>query len=139
MKERINFDSILIYKDTLEPIITIYSPLEGEKFASTPPNYNLSIIEVNLISTWYIIEGVSGEFDFTELNGSIDQDAWDAIPEGEIIITYYAQDRARNMVSESVVVIKGKILQQQAPAIPGYNLSFIIGTVFIILILRKKK
>jgi len=50
-----------------------------------------------LVSTWYKIESIITEFTITEIIGLIDQDAWNEVLEGEITITFYAQDRAGNI------------------------------------------
>jgi len=131
-----NSSEIIVRKDAYVPDITIYYPLDDEKFGKTPPDYNISIIEEDLVSTWYTIEGVAGTFSFTELTGSIGQDAWDDAPKGEITITFYAVDRAGNIGIESVNVIK-RIPSE--PAIPGYNLFFLLGILSVVAILISKK
>ena len=131
-----NSSELIVRKDAYVPDIIIYSPLDNQKFGKTAPNYNISIIEEDLVSTWYTIEGIAGTFPFTGLTGSIDQDAWDDAPKGEITITFYAVDRAGNIGSESVVVIKSI---PSEPAIPSYNLFLLLGILAVISILICKK
>ena len=76
------------------------------------------------------------EFSFTELTGTIDQDAWDNALEGNITITFYAEDRAGNVGTENVVVIK-RIPSQ--PSIPGYNLFVLLGVLSVIIITIERK
>ena len=135
----INSSEVIVRKDAYVPIITIHSPLENKAFGNTAPDFNISIIEVDLVSTWYKIEGITTEFSFSELVDSIDQDAWNSIPQGEITITFYAQDRAGNIGTKSVVVIKSIPSQ---PLIPGYHIFIVIGAIsigLIIIIIRKMK
>jgi len=130
----VGFEDVQILKDSIIPVISIYTPLGDDKFGSKAPEFNISIIEENLESTWYTIENISGTFPFTELTGNFDQDAWKDVPKGEITITFYAQDGAGNIGIESVIVIK-RIPSQ----IPGYNLLFLLGTLSVAVILISKK
>jgi len=132
----INFTEVVVRKDAYVPDITIHSPLDDQKFGKAPPDFNLTIIEEDLASTWYTIEGIAGTFPFTELTGTINQDAWDDAPEGEITITFYALDGAGNIGNESVIVIK-KIPSE--PVIPGYNLFFLLSILSFVAILIRKK
>ena len=131
-----NSSEVIVRKDAYVPDITIYSPLDDQKFGKTSPDYNITIIEEDLASTWYTIEGVAGTFSFTGLTGIIDQDAWDDAPEGEITITFYAIDGAGNLGSENVVVIKSI---PSKPEISGYNLFLLLGILAVASILISKK
>ncbi|MFX1312595.1 MAG: hypothetical protein ACFFHD_08295 [Promethearchaeota archaeon] len=134
------FPEIPITEEKILPIIIIHSPLENETFGKIAPDFKISLIEEALNSTWYTIEGVATDFYFTELNGSIDQDAWNNLPEGEITLTFYARDAAGNIGTEYVIVIKS--IPEPTPSIPGYDLfllSSIIGIVSIIVLKRLKK
>ncbi len=131
-----NSSEVIVRKDAYIPDIIINSPLDDQKFGRTSPDYNISIIEEDLASMWYTIEGIAGTFPFTGLTGTINQDAWDDAPEGEITITFYAIDGAGNTGSESVVVIKSI---PSKPPIPGYNLFFLLSILSIVAILLSKK
>ena len=131
-----NSSEVIVRKDAYVPDITIYSPLDDQKFGKTSPDYNITIIEEDLASTWYTIEGVAGTFSFTGLTGIIDQDAWDDAPEGEITITFYAIDGAGNLGSENVVVIKSI---PSKPEISGFNLFLLLGILAVASILISKK
>jgi len=123
-------------KDIVNPAIIIYLPLEDGIFGNTPPGFNISITEVNLDSTWYTIQGNVTQYPLTGTIGTIDQDAWNAALEGQITIIFYAQDRAGNIGTETVIVIK-RIPSQ--PSIPGYNMYLLYGIVFIGLIITLQK
>jgi uncharacterized delta-60 repeat protein len=127
--------SVIIWKDAVAPKITIHSPIANEKFGNNAPNFNISIIEEDLDSAWYTIEGVSGNFNITELNGIINQDVWTDLPQGDIMITFYAQDRAGNIDSESVVITKSIPSKQE---IPGYNILLLLGILTVASIFMKK-
>ena len=132
-----NSSELLVRKDIYIPEITIHTPFKDDLFGNTPPEFIISIIEDNLVvSTWYTIEGVAGDFFFTGLTGSINQDAWDNVTEGEIKITFFAIDQAGNFGVKSVTVIKN--LSSQA-VIPGYNLFFLVGILSIVIIVINKK
>jgi parallel beta-helix repeat protein len=135
----VGFKDVVIWKDLIAPNITINSPIQDGMFGSTSPEFNISILEENLVSTWYTLEGVVGTFSFTGLTGTIDQGIWDSIPQGEISITFYAEDGAGNIGIESVIVIKSIPSQ---PEIPGYNISIMLLGFFsitIISLLKKMK
>ncbi|MFW9880804.1 MAG: DNRLRE domain-containing protein, partial [Candidatus Thorarchaeota archaeon] len=120
----LNSSDVMIRKDAYIPEISIYSPLENETFGRLPPDFNISIIEDDLFSAWYTVEGVAGDFFFTELNGTIDQTAWNSLPNGKIIIFFFAQDAAGNVGIKNVKIIK------KIPSNSPGNLPFVIaGTI----------
>ena len=137
-----NSSEVIVRKDAYVPDITIYSPLDDDKFGKIAPNFSISIIEEvgDLVSTWYTLEYFPftdiDTFPLTELNGTIDQDWWDDAPKGEIRITFYAEDRAGNIGSEIVYIHKSL---PSEPAIPGYNLFFLFGILSVAVILISKK
>jgi len=102
------------------PIISIDSPVVNTTFQNTAPQYNISIEGVP-ISIWYTIEGIVGTFPITELTGTVDQDTWDSLDDGDITITFYAQDSENEIGSTNIIVIK--IIPSTPPSggIPGYN------------------
>ncbi len=117
------------------PIISIVSPIANATFQNTAPQFNISIEGIP-VSMWYTIEGILGNFSFTELNGTINQNAWNNLTEGEITITFYAQDSEEEIGSISIVVIKSI---PSTGGIPGYNLFFLLGTLSIVSIIVSKK
>ncbi len=126
------FLEIILRKDAYIPDITINSPLSNEKFGRNPPEFNISIFEEDLVSSWYTIEGIEGNFYFTEFDGTFDKDAWDELSEGVIIITFYALDRAGNEGVESVYILKSLPSSQ---AVSGYNLLFLLSILSVISII----
>ncbi len=131
------FKDVQISKDTINPAIIIYFPYEDRIFGTISPDFNVSIIDEDLAFTWYTINGSLIQYLFTGSIGTIDQGAWDVILEGEINITFYAQDRAGNIGTETTIVIK----RIPPPAsIPGYNVYLLYGVIFlgIIITLQRK-
>ncbi len=85
---------------------------------------------------WCEIDGISGDFPLTDLTGTIDQDTWDDLTEGEITLTFYVQDSRGEIDYESVVVEKDV---PSGAGIPGYNLFFIFGIISVVAIIITKK
>ena len=54
---------------------------------------------------WYTIDGGLNNYTFTD-NGTINQAAWDALPEGSVTIRFYAVDIIGNIEFEEITVIK---------------------------------
>lgn len=120
------------------PRITIISPSEGDEFSEIAPEFNITVIDLYLDTMWYTIEGNMTQYFIKDLNGTIDQDAWDNVLEEEITITFYAQDIVGNVGSKSVSIIK--IAPSTGRGIPGFNIFLIISTISVIsLFIVKKK
>ncbi|KKM83225.1 hypothetical protein LCGC14_1311560 [marine sediment metagenome] len=132
----LNFTSVNIIKDTFLPEILILSPNLNDIFGINPPTFELSINEANLVSTWYTKDGGLTNYTFSGTIGTINQDAWDTALEGQITITFYAQDAAGNIGTETVIVIK-RIPSESS--ISGYNIYLLYGVIFIGLIISMKK
>lgn len=132
------FSEVIVRKDAYIPDITILSPALDESFTNRPPDFNFSIIEEDLVSIWYTVEGSINQFPITGLTGTIDQDVWNNIPQGEVTITFYAQDRAGNIGTESIVVAKNI---PSAPEISGYSIFLLVGVISIVsaILLKRKK
>ncbi len=97
-------DSILIIKDTIDPIITINNLLTNQEFEG-PPTFSLTIDEDNLDSIWYTVDG--GITNYTcSASDTINLNAWEALSEGKITITFYIKDTANNVNSTSIQIYK---------------------------------
>ena len=130
----INYIDVLINKDTLDPVIAINSPLKGEIFTDLPPEFNLTIDEVNLNTTWYTLDGGATTIYFSELTGYIDSTAWNNAPIGDVTIRFYARDKAGNEVYQEVIVLKSSSQQEPPPGIPGFNIALLCLTIVIITV-----
>jgi peptide/nickel transport system substrate-binding protein len=98
--------AISIYKDTLDPVITINDPDPGEEFTTEIPQYNITITEINLDSFWYSLDNGVTTIPISAYTGSINENAWNALPNGDVTITFYAVDDVGNLGSSSVIVTK---------------------------------
>ena len=105
------------------PIITINTPTTSE-YGANAPEFNIIVNETYLYSMWYTINNSVKKYYFTE-NGTIDQDAWDALSEGNLIITFFARDIAWKTGSKSVMLIKS-ITQVPGDGAPSFDIILII-------------
>ena len=92
--------------DTRIPEIIIHSPINDEIFQGVPPLYDISIIEENLVSAWYTLDGGNTNFTLTELSDYIDLERWLALPNGPVTIEFFGRDIAGNIASNSINVVK---------------------------------
>jgi len=128
--------------DTYAPIIEISSPNPSANFTSISPTFDVDIYDFPLPASgqidtmWYSLNG-GNNFTFTA-NGKINQTAWEALPDGDIEIIFYANDTVGNLASKSITINKNAL-----PEIPSYPLMVFvpiaISTVLgLVLIYRKK-
>jgi len=98
--------NITITIDTSNPVIIFNSPHFNDLFGSSTPSFNLTIIETNLKSIWYTLDG--GLINTTILGqiGVIDQAIWNNVSNGTIIIRFYANDEVGNIGFAEVNVRK---------------------------------
>lgn len=115
---------VLIYKDINIPQITINAPLANEFFGSTAPNFNISIIESNLHSRWYTLDGGLTNITFIGLTGTINQTEWNKFGEGAITITFYANDTTGNIGHADVTIYKDSIDPQIVINAPLHEENF---------------
>jgi len=101
-------DYLPIWEDTddIAPIITIISPDLNQKFRFDAPLFNVSIIELYLNTSWYTLDGGATNRTFIGLTGQIDQSLWDALPNGTLTITFFINDSAGRIDSDSINIYK---------------------------------
>ncbi|MFX1489461.1 MAG: hypothetical protein ACFFBI_09955 [Promethearchaeota archaeon] len=116
----INYDEVIIYKDTIDPLIIIHFPSAGDIFTVTPPSFNVTITDLNLESMWYTIDGGLNNYYIDKSTGFIDSTAWNAALVGAVTIRFYARDLAGNEEYIDVVLQKNP-----APSPPNMNLIII--------------
>jgi len=102
----IGIEELTIYKDILSPNISIIYPIENQMFGNSTFAFNLAIIEGNLNTTWYTLNNGS-KFYFAGNSGIINKTAWDACPEGIVILKFYANDSLRNIGFNEIIIFKG--------------------------------
>ena len=141
---------VLIYKDIIAPIITILGPhpdywhiyLEDtypNYWYSNPPTFELLINE-HCDRTWYTIDGGKHNITFTGLKGPINQNVWASMPDGEVTITFYAEDFGGNIGYAEVNVNKLFDVTQFYPIIILSVVGFAsIISIFIVLYRRRRK
>ncbi len=125
------------------PRIIINSPLEGERFGNTAPNFNIEVTDIYVYEMWYTLDGGLNNYTFTE-NGTINQAAWDVLPEGSVTITFFARDIVGNEAFEEVIIIKGIPSGGLDPTVIIIIVVSIVGGIAIIgvilgILLKKGK
>ena len=92
--------------DTKFPEIMINSPSENSIFEGVPPIYNIDIIEENVISAWYTLDGGITNISLTELSDFIDFETWFVTPDGPVTLEFYVKDILGNIAYDTVSIIK---------------------------------
>ncbi|MEE9379484.1 MAG: SBBP repeat-containing protein [Candidatus Lokiarchaeia archaeon] len=132
----IGFAVVSVRKDIITPKITIYGPIEMTSYKNAP-SYNITIEEANLENFWYTLND-GNNIAITSLTGVIESDVWAELSKGNVTISFYAEDKAGNIESESVTVLK----TVKSRVIPFGNIFVIIGIIscasIIQIILRRK-
>ena len=127
--------------DTIAPRISISYPSAGQEF-SKPPAYILTIIEENIESKWYTING-GPNTPFKPKIGVINDTAWNSLEDGPITLRFYVSDIGDREAFDEVIVIKDTTggPSTQPPENSGYNfylvysLCLLIGTLSVISVL----
>ena len=118
-----NFEEVIVTKDTIAPSISVTAPVENENYNTTAPAFIVEIKDLHLDTMWYTIDGGVNFYMFTD-NGTINQAAWDSLPDKVVTITFHANDTARNINSTQVDIKK----ETSAPSItiisPNFNDTF---------------
>jgi len=92
--------------DSIAPVITIILPSANSVFGLDAPSYQITIVELNLDTIWYTLDGGGTNYIFTNLTGTFNQLTWEALSEGNFTIRFYANDTAGNIGSADVTVGK---------------------------------
>ncbi len=144
----IGSSQIVITKDILEPIITINLPTTNQTIGISAPSFSLTIVDYSLAQTWYSLFNGTHWSDnniFTNSSGVIDQALWNSMPEGIIVIKFFANDSFGRMGYANVTVFKQSIpgfnLLDFLLSLPGIITMSTIGvvTAVIIVIVKKKR
>jgi len=120
--------------DDITPVITIISPSVDSVFSLVAPNYQITIVELNLDTIWYTLDGGGTNYTITGLTGTFNQLAWEALSEGNLTIRFYANDTSGNIGSAAVTVgkdISAPVITIISPlpdsvfdlVAPNYNIS----------------
>ena len=128
------------------PSFSITSPTDDQVFQETLPSFSISITEGVPVTMWYTLNNGPNNY-ITSTSGTINQNAWDALSNGDVFIRLYVSDARGWTTSEVVRVFKD--VPEPPPsdgdeeAISGYDLLLItttmVASLAIVMILRKRK
>jgi parallel beta-helix repeat protein len=121
----------------IEHSITINYPFQDEIFNETAPNFNVEISTPNLDEIWYTLNLTDEKFLFMA-NGTINQTAWNILPDGNVTIRFYASDIVDNIDFEQVIVKKETPHEEDEPqvlSIYGFDLVVLTSSLILIAII----
>jgi parallel beta-helix repeat protein len=135
--------SVEVTKVTDIPLVAIITPTLNQVFGTQPPDFTITITDTSsIVSRWYTLDGGINNYSFTGLTNTISSIAWEAAPEGDITLTFYAEDEIGNIGDISRIIIKdlSEIPPETPPGIFGYNLIALIGVISVItaILIRKR-
>lgn len=102
----INSSEITIYKDTTDPQISIISPTPNHLYEKVSPQFQLSIIEQRLNTSWYTLDNGVNNISFTGQYGVIDQAEWNKVENGSVTIKFYINDTEGRIAFTEVSILK---------------------------------
>jgi len=102
----IESEEIRLYKDLIEPNITIIDLIPNRLYGNFSPNFNILIDSPDLDEVWYTLDNGFNNYTVIGNSGTINQTAWDNWPNGTVVIKFYANDTVANIASESIQVYK---------------------------------
>jgi parallel beta-helix repeat protein len=110
------------------PNIIIRSPEDGDRIGSTAPSFEVEVTDVYVWEMWYTLDGGLNNYTFTE-DGPfvIDQTAWDALPNEDITIRFYASDIAGNIFYEEITIRKYSTLRQTRLKVLMWSLIAVVA------------
>ena len=109
-------EQVNIIKDASAPIINIISPSENDIFGVDAPSFSVDITDLNLDTMWYTVNNSATRFIVAQ-DGVIDQGIWDAQVDGDILLTFFANDTVGNLASDDIIIIK----RTSYPESPDYS------------------
>lgn len=101
-----SFTDVTIIKDLINPLVTINYPDAEGIFGDKPPDYGISIIENNLKTYWYTLDGGTTNITITSLTGTINQAEWDKHGNGSVNLQFFAEDEGGNEGFAEILVKK---------------------------------
>lgn len=134
--------SLILYKDTANPIISITNPIEDQEYGVQAPTYDFDIDELCLDAMWYVIisEGSTTHI-ISSTSGAINETLWDSLDDGYITIRFYANDTLGHEGYAEVIIIKNTSTGPGTPVIIGFDIFTIIAMISLIttiMIWRKR-
>ena len=149
---------VSIIKDIESPNITIISPDPFQVFNSTPPQFILEIVDTHFYRLNYTVNSQTpdahslllidaGDDSYITYHSTLESEFWDSLPNGEIVIRFYASDIVGNEKFKEITIIKNVSETTETPpdnpteSIPGFLVIPVLGFICIVSILyyRSKK
>ena len=122
--------NVIIEKEIQALTITINSPNDDEIFGTDAPNFNITVNVADLDKVWYNLNG-GIPYLIDNFSGTINQTAWAALAEGNVIITFSANDSIGNLVSEEVNIVKNLAADEEPRLAMIIALSVTFGGVAV--------
>ncbi len=109
-----NMKSVIIEKSAIPPSLIIINPVNNNIYNHTPPEFNGLIFDTTLLDMWYVVsnETYQSEKTFFIDNGTIDANIWDYFNDGQLNITFFANDTAGNINSSTILIYKDTLSPQ---------------------------
>ena len=99
------FKEINVFKDILAPNIIVFYPIENDVYGNKAFSFDLSMLDGNLDSKWYSLnDGLN--YTFSGDSGTVNQNAWEAFGNGQVIVKFYANDSLGNLGYKEIKVIR---------------------------------
>ncbi len=99
-------DMLLMKYNHSRPDISIVKPTLNKLIGKSAPEYELSIVEPYRDSTWYTINGSSTIHEIFSDTGPIDQDEWNTLHNGSLVLRFYANNSAGVENFEDVIIYR---------------------------------
>ncbi|MFX1588694.1 MAG: SBBP repeat-containing protein [Promethearchaeota archaeon] len=127
---------IPIIKDTTNPSININNPTLNGFFGTIAPQFNISIEELHLNTTWYTVDDGITNISFSGVIGIIDQSEWEKLTDGLVDIGFYANDSAGNIgfseitvgkdtINPQITIISPKSGEEFSDLVPTYQINIL--------------
>ncbi|KKM63000.1 hypothetical protein LCGC14_1516010, partial [marine sediment metagenome] len=104
----LGYAEVFIMKDSTIPLIKILSPNQYQLFGRDAIAFNVSITSSTIDKRWYSLNGGMKYF-FSGLNGTIDQNAWDVVGNGSLLLKFYVNNSAGTMNFDEVTILKDEL------------------------------
>ncbi|MHA2366477.1 MAG: hypothetical protein ACXAC7_21150, partial [Candidatus Hodarchaeales archaeon] len=124
---------VLLKYNNTQPRIIIDKPKRNDVFGSNSPNFNISVYEFNINTTWYTIDNGINNYTFTGNNGKVNQLNWTSAPDGVVNLTFFVNNSVGALLSNTISIIKdtsAPIININYPLIgnfstnpPNYNIK----------------
>ncbi|GAG12304.1 unnamed protein product, partial [marine sediment metagenome] len=87
------YDSCILKYSSLTQVM-LFLPEQDEFFGIDSPQFDISVLDIDLNTTWYSLDEGMHNYIFTGLSGNINQAEWDKFGEVKVNITFYANNSA---------------------------------------------